>query len=319
MKHTLAFFLIFSASVILGQQSLTFVQYTFNKAGVNPAASGTDIQQEYYFSFGIIRPWTGFEYAPKQHFANFSYTIRPPRSFKFWQNVGFYTEHDDSGLLNFVAGYFNYTLHFLVRKKTVCSFGIYGGVKRFARNTGGFDNNDPAVMNSNTSVLLYPDLIPGFRISNNKFFLDLSARHLTTPSLKNLNGKEVGTNSRLLPVISADFGRKIPVNDYLLMMPSVALNMPVGGLPAVDATLMFYYFSRLGLGAAIRNISYGSAIIQVRFLRNMTAGFAYSYPFSKMRYASPNSFEFMMGISPFGMTEKFIGKHSVSRCPSLSY
>jgi type IX secretion system PorP/SprF family membrane protein len=307
------------SSFAAAQQTITYVQYTFNKAGMNPAASGSDIRQEYYYAFGINRQWLGFDNAPKQHFVNFSYTIRPPRSYRYWQNAGVYFENDDSGLLGYTGAYGNYTLHFLLKKKLVCSFGVYAGVRRFARSTQGFDNNDPAVRNSRASVLLYPDIIPGFRLSDNRFFLDLSVRQISVTNLRQFNGDRIGLNSKLPPSVFFAYGKKIPVNDHLLMIPSLAVNMPVISLPSADLTLMFYYFNRIGAGLAVRNTSFASAILQIRFLGNLTAGFAYSYPLNNTRFAAPNSFEFMMGMVPFGMSEKFTAKHSVSRCPNLSY
>lgn len=103
------------------------------------------------------------------------------------------------------------------------------------------------------------------------------------------------------------------------MMPSVALNTPILGLPIVDANLMFYFANRLGLGLGMRNTSFASGIFQIRFLKNMTAGFAYSYPVNLTRYAAKNSYEVMIGIIPFGMDTHLSGRHSIAKCPTLSY
>jgi type IX secretion system PorP/SprF family membrane protein len=320
MKKLVIYFLCFSSLYFPAQQTTSYVQYVFNKAGVNPAASGTNIQQEYFYACGLNRQWLGFANAPKQHFVNFSYTLKPTRSYRYWQSFGIYAENDDSGLLAFAGAYGNYAVHFLVRKKTVLSFGVYAGARRFMRNIAGFDRNDPVMQNSQAAVLVYPDIIPGIRIENQKFFFDLAARQLTIIKMDDyFSSRRIGQNSRLLPVIFADIGKRIPVNDLLVMMPSAAVNFPILNIPSFDFTLMFYYFSRIGIGAALRNTSFASGILQVRFLKNFTAGFAYSYPINKMRYAAPHSIEFMIGITPFGMTEKFVGTHSVSRCPSLSY
>ena len=103
------------------------------------------------------------------------------------------------------------------------------------------------------------------------------------------------------------------------MMPSVALNTPILAPPLVDGTLMFYLANRAGLGIAVRNMSFASGIFQIRFLRDMTAGFAYSYPINKTRLVAQNSYEFMIGVTPMGMNHKFIGVNAIARCPTLSY
>src|SRR4051812_7347074 len=116
---------VFTYSFILicflqkAQQTAMYTQFTFNMAGINPAASGTEINRKYYYVFGLNRQWLDFNNAPRQNFINFSYTIRPPRSYRFWQNAGGYIENDQSGLLGNTGYYVNYTIHLLLRKKNV--------------------------------------------------------------------------------------------------------------------------------------------------------------------------------------------------------
>jgi type IX secretion system PorP/SprF family membrane protein len=299
------------------QQTITYTQYTFNKAGMNPAASGAEINTKYYYAFGINRQWVGFDNAPKQNFVNFSYTIRQPRSVSFWQNAGIYVDSDESGLLGNNGGYLSYTMHFLLRKKLTVSFGIFAGVRKFVRSVA-FDVNDP-VTGKTSSLLLYPDIIPGARLSNSKFFMDLSVRQITITKLQDFKRRRIGNPSLLQPTIFFDYGRKIPLMESLLMMPSVAVNLPLVGPPNLDATLMFYFANRVGAGVALRNTSFASGILQVRFLENMTAGFAYNYPINLTRFGAGNSYELMVGIVPSGMHEKVYGRNSIARCPVLNY
>lgn len=301
------------------QQTNTYVQYLFNKAGMNPAASGANINQQYSYVFGMNRQWVDFDNSPKTTFVNFSYTIRPPRSYRRWQNIGIYADNDQSGLIGNTNVYANYTMHILVRNKLVASFGAYLGVRRFERSVSSFDQGDPAVQKSRTSVIIYPDIIPGFRLSGKKFFTDISVRQISMTRLKDFKGRKIGSPSQLRPSVFFDYGRKIPLSDNLLMIPSLAANIPLLGPPSADVNLMFYYATRIGAGLAIRNTNFASAVLQIRFLENMTAGFAYSYPLNVTRYASPHSFEIMVGVTPLGMDAKFSGKHSIARCPTLDY
>lgn len=310
---------ILVAVFLNAQQTIMFTQYTFNKAGMNPAASGTDIEREIYYSIGTNRQWAGLTNGPKQSFFNLSYTIRPPRSYKRWQNVGLYYDLDNSGLLNNSGIYANYTVHYLIRKKIIASFGVYAGVRRYTRSVFGFDTNDPAVMKNKTSLFLYPDIIPGARLTDKKYFVGISARQLTIFKLQDFKGRKIGGPSRLRPSIYFEYGRMITLSDNLLMMPSLALNTPIISLPILDANVMFYYANRIGLGAGIRNTSFLSGIFQIRFLENMTAGFAYSYPINNVRFAARNSYEIMIGVVPMGMSAKLTGRHSIAKCPVLSY
>jgi type IX secretion system PorP/SprF family membrane protein len=296
-----------------------FTQYTFNKAGMNPAASGTDIEKEIYYSFGANRQWTSIDGGPKQNFFNLSYTIRPPRSYKRWQNVGVYYDSDESGLLGSIGIYGNYTVHYLIRKRMVASFGVYGGIRKYTRSLGGFDPSDPAVNKTKSSLLIYPDIIPGARLSDKKYYVGLSVRQLSIYKLQDFKGRKIGSPSKLKPSIYFEYGRFVTLTDNILMMPSVAVNTPLLGLPLVDADVMFYIVNRVGLGAGIRNTSFVSGIFQIRFLENLTAGFAYSYPVNNMRYAASTSFEVMVGVVPMGMSNRISGRHSIAKCPVLSY
>ncbi len=319
MKWLLAYSLVFMSLFYKAQQTIMFTQYTFNKAGMNPAASGTDIEKEIYYSFGTNRQWSGMDNGPKQSFFNLSYTIRPPRSYKKWQNVGIYYDTDDSGLIGSIGFYGNYTIHYLIRKKLIASFGVYAGARRYARSISGFDSNDPAVKKNKDAVILYPDIIPGVRLTDKKYFLGLSVRQLTIYKLQDFKGRKIGSPSRLRPSVYFEYGRLVTLSDNLLMMPSIALNTPLISLPIVDANIMFYYANRIGLGAGIRNTSFLSGVLQIRFLENMTAGFAYSYPINNTRYVGGNSFELMVGVVPMGMSAKLTGRHSIAKCPVLSY
>jgi type IX secretion system PorP/SprF family membrane protein len=296
-----------------------YTQYLFNKAGMNPAASGTDINTLYYYAFGASRQWVAFDNAPKQNFVNFSYTIRPPRAYRYWQNVSVYLDNDDTGILGNVGAYCGYTLHMLLHRKYVLSFGVYAGLRRYSRSVSGFDNSDPAVQKNASSVLVYPDIIPGVRFSGKKTFCDLSARQITINKIQDFKGKKFGSPSLLLPNIYFDMGRLIALRERLMFVPSFAVNLPLVGPPSVDVNVMYYYANRVGLGAAVRNIGFISGILQVRFLENVTAGFAYSYPLNSTRIPAPHSYEIMIGMVPFGMDAKATGKHSVARCPTLNY
>lgn len=305
--------------VCRAQQTAMYTQYTFNKAGLNPAGSGLDINQEINYVIGTSRQWLGMDNAPKQNFFNLSYTIRPPRSYKSWQNAGIYVDLDDSGLMTNAGAYGSYTKHFLIRKRMVISVGAMLGARRYQRSVGVFDQNDPAVQNNRSAVTVYPDLIPGVRISDKKYFVGFSARHITINKLQDFKGRRIGSPSRLRPSLYFEYGHMFTLSEHLLMMPSLAVNTPIISPPLVDASLLFYYANRVGLGVGLRNTSFASGILQIRFLQNVTAGFAYSYPLNAFKYAARNSFEIMVGVTPMGMSTLLTGRHSIAKCPTMSY
>lgn len=319
MKKVLLYILILCGWLAKAQQTMLYTQYLFNKAGANPAASGTDINQKYNYVFGINRQWVGFDHAPKQNFANVSLTIRPPRSYRFWQNVGVYVDNEETGIFSSNGLYGNYTFHLLVRKKWVVSFGGYLGMRMFYVSRGSLDQNDPVNQSGNFRALMYPDVMPGFRVTNKRFFFDLSAKQITITRLKDFSGNRIGSPSQLRPVLYAGVGTRISLGDQFLLMPAMAVNASVVHIPAVDMNVMLYYSNIVGAGVAVRNASFLSMILQLRLFENLSAGLAYSYSINAARYAAPNSFEIMLGVTPFGMNDRIGSRHSVARCPVLSF
>lgn len=319
MKKLIAYVLIAYSLHFHGQQSSAYVQYIFNKAGINPAASGTNINQKINYTFGANRQWVDFNNSPKSTFVNFSYTIRPERSYSYWQNVGAMVERDETGVMSNNGVYLNYTIHLLLQQNLIASFGIFAGVRQFYISPDLIDRNDPIASSGNYQTIVYPDLIPGIRLSNKKFFFDLAARQVSINKQEDFKGKSIGGPSRLNPIIFAAYGRVFAINDHLIMLPSVAVNMAVVGIPAINPTLMFYYSNRFGFGAALRNTDFLSAIVQFKILKNLSVGLSYSCSTNKTYNVARNSYEIMCGVVPMGMGGKYAGGRSVARCPALDF
>jgi type IX secretion system PorP/SprF family membrane protein len=319
MKFRLIVICILIGCIAAAQQVPLYIQHGFNRAGLNPASGGLDNTQKMNYVFGTSRLWGTFENSPRSSFVNFSYTIRPPRGYRYWQNAGIYYEDLAAGLMGSSGIYGSYTFHLLVQKKNVLSMGMMAGARVYDRSVGFFDVHDPAVGKSQSSLWVYPDLIPGIRYSTKKFYAGFSARQITITQLKNWKNRKIGGPSKLNPHLYFEFGKSVSVAEQVVMLPSLALSLPILAPPTLDGSLLFYFSNRLGLGLAMRNSNFVSGIIQIRFLQTMTAGFSYSYPVNQTRYVAGNSFEFMIGIAPYGMNQKLSGKSSVARCPTLAY
>ncbi len=308
--------------LIKAQQVPIYTQYVFNKAGVNPAASGTDINQTINYIFGITRTMTAFDNAPKQNFVNFSYTIRPPRSYHYWQNVGAYIETDQSGVMANNNVYASYAFHLLLNKNIIMSLGVQAGFRKFLISTSLLDANDPVVKKTNSYTYSYPDIIPGFRLSSKKFFFDLCARQLTVIQQKDIikkNGKQVGGPSYLNPNIYIAYGRFIPVSHDFVLLPSIAINNAILSAPNVDVNVMLYYNNLFGVGISARNTNFIGGVFQLKLLKNLSIGMAYSHSINNLSSVSPNSYELMIGVTPMGLNTKFTGNRAIARCPALEF
>lgn len=320
LKKAFTYLILVCSTSTWAQQTTNYIQYIFAKGVVNPAASGTNINQKYYYTFGSNRQWVNFDNAPKSNFGNVSFTIRPPRSYSYWQNVGVTIENEQSGILTYNGFYANYTIHLLLRKNLIASFGVNAGFRKFFLSNGLIDPNDPVLQKTTSHSFAYPDIVPGFRLSNKKFFFDISAKQISINQQKDpFTNHQIGSPSKLNPTIFMAYGRVFPISENWIMLPSVGINMAFISPPSVAPTLMFYYANRFGFGLAARNLSFTSAIFQVRILENLSVGLCYSYSINETNVAAPNSYEIMIGVAPMGLGNKTKGRRSVAKCPALDF
>jgi type IX secretion system PorP/SprF family membrane protein len=303
-----------------GQQLVQYSQFNLNKYGINPAAAGSSLKSPYEILFGVRRQWTDMDNPPKTNFVGVNYTFIPKRSYRKWHNVGLYVDQDQGGVFSNNSLYASYTFHLLVSRKLVAAFGVFAGVRRFFVSVTSLNISDPAVAKSSVEILTYPDIVPGFRLYNKKFFFDVSVRQLTTPQQSG-SQKQIGGPSKLLTHIYASIGRKFFFeNSHFALAPSLNMLTTLKYLPSFQGNLMLHYVDRFAVGVSVRGKNFVGAIVQVRFLKNATIGIAYDYSINKVRIASPHSFEIMMGVIPFSdATEKRGKSNNVAKCPALAF
>ena len=207
-------FIFFYLNQIVAQQFPQYTQFIFNKIGYNPAASGTSINAPYELIIGARTQWFGFTNNPKSAFVSFNYNFIPKRSVTKWHNVGVYVDQDQAG--NFVHNdvWLSYTFHLLLAKKTIMSVGLFAGIKQFKLTKNNLYLNDPAVSGSDASVIAYPDLVPGIRLTNKKFFVDFSIQQASIFKQSGIGG-QIGSPSKLLPHYNFSAGHKIKINDFI--------------------------------------------------------------------------------------------------------
>ncbi len=291
---------------IKAQQFPQYTQFIFNKIGYNPAASGTSINAPYELIFGARTQWIGFSNNPKSAFVSFNYNFVPKRGYTKWHNAGIYVDQDQAG--NFVHNdiWLSYTFHLLMTKKTIISFGIFAGVKQFKLTKRNLDVNDPAVAGSSGSLWAYPDVVPGIRITNKKFFMDLCFQQVSLFKQAGLGG-EIGSPSKLIPHYNFSIGKKFKINDFDKVMVAVNVHSSILSAPSIELNIINYYNKRFALGASLRSKNFIAAIFQFRMLDNLNVGLAYDLSINKVFRGSPNTAEVMVSFSPlFGgeMTEK---------------
>ena len=302
------------------QQTGQYTQFTFNKYGYNPAAAGSNINANLEAIVGIRKQWIGFDRAPASNFVSANYTIKPKRSYKRWHNVGLYIAQEKAGIYHNDGIYGSYTLHLPISKKYNMSFGIFAGVRKFSILRNYISLDDPVYKATYSGAFYaYPDFIPGIRLYSKKTFFDVSVQQLYKN--RQVQGdKQIGNKSQLTPQIYMSYGRKFYLDNGFTIVPAVNVHSSVLYFPSVEINAMAYYRKRIGIGATIRNKSFVSAIVQIRFLKNLTAGFAYDYSINRIHSAATNSLEFMIGLTP--LFSGMVGDKSsnnVAKCPTFDF
>lgn len=304
----------------IAQQTVQFTQFTFNKYGYNPAAAGSNINSGIEVIVGGRQQWIGFENAPTTNFLSANYTIKPQRSYRRWHNVGIYMGREKVGLFRNENYYLSYTLHLPLTKRLNMSFGIFAGVRNMAFDRKRISIDDPVYGATHSNYFLtYPNFIPGIRLYNKKTFLDISI-HQIYKNRQMQGNKQIGTKSVLVQQMYVSFGRKYILENSIILIPAINVHGSFFGIPSIEGNVMAYFKKRIGVGLTLRNKDFVSGIFQIRFLKNLTAGFSYDYSINKMRAAAPHTVEFMLGLTPM-MTNMLDdkGKRSVAKCPDFDF
>lgn len=315
----LSYIFLFANLSLGAQQTAQFTQFTFNRYGYNPAAAGTNINAGLEAITGIRKQWVGFGNAPATNFVSATYTFKPQRSYRRWHNAGVYVINDKAGIFQNVGIYGSYTLHLPLTNKWNMSFGVMAGLRRFTLVRSAIAPADPVHAASSDAVLAYPDLIPGIRLYTKKFFFDASVQQITK-SRQAQGSKRIGMSSALPPHTYLSIGRKFVADHNFIVVPAVNVHGTFTALPSVEANCIAYYRSRIGLGASLRNTDFICGILQVRFFKNVTAGFAYDVSINKFTSAYSNTLELMLGITPMMTSlEDSKGKRHVAQCPDFDF
>lgn len=319
MRFFIYIFLFFCVKLI-GQQTGHFTQFTFNKYGYNPASAGTNINGGLEAILGTRKQWVGFERSPSSNFVSANYTFKPKRSYKRWHNVGVYISKERAGIFRNEGYYGSYTLHLPITNKYNMSFGVFAGVRNVAMDKGIISTSDPVYASTYSGYFfIYPDFIPGIRIYSKKVFFDVSIQQLYKNRLVQ-GDKQIGNKSLLAPQIYISYGKKFFLDNGLTVVPAVNIHSSFTNIPSLEINMMAYYRKRIGFGATIRNKDFISGIFQIRFLKNLTAGFSYDYSINRLNTTAPHSWEFMIGLTPMlssMMPDK--GSRSVAKCPNFDF
>ena len=281
-------------TVVKAQQIAQYTHYVFNHFSVNPAVVGSKDCME--ARFGHRQQWVGFENAPRTSWASLQGTIaskdKPFERTK--HGIGAFVETDDLGVIGYSQFYLAYAYHLPVSDKKMLSMGLFAGLKQFKLDVGQVvvaNFNDP-ILSASSSVSVYPEVVPGIWLYDNRMWAGLSVFHAIGNEVDG-----VGLDTRWNRHYLLSGGAQFRVGRKTTLTPSTLLKFAGGVPPAIDLNAMLEFDKRVSLGVTYRNVDAIAFLAKLNALKYFTFGYSYGITTSDLRVGSSNTHEVVVGIS----------------------
>jgi len=302
-KHILTFILFFSSAVfVYGQQTAQYSNYLTNYFAMNPALAGSNDCLN--VKLGYRNQWVGFTGAPKTTFATFSTEIKHKKikTIRTKHGFGALIENDEIGPFSRSTIYLSYAYHFPVGRSVTASVGVFGGLTQMgvdATQINIVDVDDPLI-NGTGRVYLVPDISPGMFLNHDDWFLGYSIRQIMLNKWTRL----IGSNSARNRFHHYFVGGKRFKTESFNLVPSTLVKFVGFSKPSIDLNLMAELSKKFEIGVSWRNTDAIIAMLNLKFLKFFSLGYAFDMTTSKVNIASSNTHEFILGLSACPFNEK---------------
>ena len=300
---------LFAGITAFAQQDAQYSQYMFNGLFINPAYAG--YKQDVYLYAFYRSQWTGLDGAPQSFSASLDGTVNDSKV-----GLGLLIANDRIGAQSATSAYGNYALRLQVGEdpNSRLSFGIGAGLSQ-----AGLDGTklnpvqygDPNIPTGYQSAIL-PDARLGVLYSDNKVFVGASVDNLLASRLAKKSVDKTVSVPIPIPHYYFTTGIYLPVNEDVMLRPSIMLKDDRGGPTSLDLNTFLLLSERIWVGGTYRtavklynkpnlqnNLEQANAVVaQVQFFINEKLRVGYSYDYSLTPLANYNygSHEISIGI-----------------------
>lgn len=255
---------------------------------MNPALSGVQACAETIF--GNRTQWVGFENAPSTYYLSFN--TRHNKDDKYPKNFhgyGFNVIGERFGFNTNIYLKLSYAYNLVIENNYRLSFGIFAGIQSFNQsyNLIRVANRtlDPA-LNSEGSVIIYPDISPGIFLYNKKLFLGASLMQAFPARIRKHGTSENRLSNHLFLTSGYRFrGREIDV------IPSFLFYVAPLVSPTMDMTLSLDFYNTLLVGLGSKYLNSGYINLEIKLYKNFHIGYSYEYALNKIARVSPTTHE----------------------------
>ena len=293
------------------QQLAQYTQYVFNHFSVNPAVAGSkdclDVR------LGFRKQWNGFDGAPTNGWASLHGTIRSKGGGinRNKHGIGLFVESDNAGNWGYTRFLLAYAYHIQMSKDYFLSLGAFGGAQQMKFDTGEaslvqFD--DPA-LDGKAAAVVFPEVTPGIWAYNKVAWAGLAMHQTLGNKIKG-----IGLDSRLARQFMLSGGYKYRIGKKTAFIPSLLAKFSKGAPVALDINAMVEWNRQFGIGVGYRNGDAVTFLMKVSFMKFFQLGYSYDVTTSKLRVASSNTHEVILGITPCGRQDM---SRRMINCPAF--
>lgn len=324
MKKILLLLGILVTGSSFSQQVPQYSQYLRNQFMVNPGAAG--VYDFVDITMSGRMQWAGFGDEPKTAYLSvtspISRTKKPKynpalrisngparnpeiNTGKFKHAVGGQFVADQYGAFRRMQLAGTYALHLPVSKNVNLSFGTRLGlsnnsfledraqVLNIVDQTQGYQDNTYNSFISDQSSKYIMDLGMGFYLYSKKFFVGISADHLT----KDLVEFGAGTaNYNTKMHFNATAGIKLPLNENLTITPALLAKMMSPAPLTIEGSLQLEYKEWLWMGASYRHKDAIVGMVGLNISERFKFGYSYDFSINRFKGLSSGGHEIVLGL-----------------------
>lgn len=270
-KNTLKIVALLLFGTLYAQQEPNYALYRYTMNAINPAYAAADGNTSLTSNFRS--QWVSVEGSPETQ----TFFFATPLTEKF--GIGLSVVNDAVFVENRTSFNVDFSYKLKFNETTDIFLGIKAGGRTYNVDQNGFSNFnfnsgqiDPAVGNIDTGFR--PDLGLGAYLSNDKYFISLSATNLLSSERIDVENNRVTTaNGRVHLYLSG--GYNFDLSDKFEFRPSALLRHVSGNPLSADMTAAFRYDKRFELGAMYSTDSAWAATLMFNLADWMDFGYAY--------------------------------------------
>lgn len=293
--------MVFSVTIVSGQQLPQFSQYIFNGLHINPGYAGYKGQG--YIQSTYRDQWVNLPGAPR------TFTVTADLSAKEGlMGFGVSILSDQIGPTTTSTGLLTYAYRIQTGKESFLSLGVSAGASQYVLdgNWEYNDPNDPSIPEGRLSTFT-PNMNAGLFFNTSKFYAGFSAFNMV--GKKALEREDIA-------LAFHDFhfyltaGMMVPLGDNVTFKPSFLIRELQGAPTSYDINSMFLFMERLWLGASYRsnlrlgidnfegnlhNRTSAAMLAEIFATQNLRIGYAYDHNLNALETYQNSSHEISIG------------------------